>query len=275
MVVLTPLGLLAPGGAFGEDAPDDLTSDLGLSAIAAGMARYADFWQTRHLPRLPVRQPVDLHRLGRSSGSSSSGSSSTSLGRLVLRALGGRGRRSPSPERRRRHSAAEPAVTHRWRPPPACRPGCSQQDLAMCPCGCIGKRKKGCFVAKTLTGGAGLLQPDDVQRGRRRPARPAATRRSAGQAGQRCSSCSWSAASSARSPRSSPMYAPDAGPGGRVGAAGRVLRQAGVAVRSDLHRDRVLPATLSIVTPGDVVLPLWHWHGHRRASPSRASSAAA
>jgi cobalt/nickel transport system permease protein len=23
----------------------------------------------------------------------------------------------------------------------------------------------------------------------------------------------------------------------------------------------VLPATLSIVTPGDVVLPLWHWHG--------------
>jgi cobalt ECF transporter T component CbiQ len=24
----------------------------------------------------------------------------------------------------------------------------------------------------------------------------------------------------------------------------------------------VLPATLSVVTPGDVVLPLWHWHGH-------------
>ena len=28
----------------------------------------------------------------------------------------------------------------------------------MCPCGCIGKRKKGSFVEKTLTGGAGLLR---------------------------------------------------------------------------------------------------------------------
>ena len=24
----------------------------------------------------------------------------------------------------------------------------------------------------------------------------------------------------------------------------------------------VLPATLSVITPGDIVLPLWHWHGH-------------
>jgi cobalt/nickel transport system permease protein len=33
-----------------------------------------------------------------------------------------------------------------------------QGELAMCPCGCIGKRKKGSFVEKTLTGGAGLLR---------------------------------------------------------------------------------------------------------------------
>jgi cobalt/nickel transport system permease protein len=25
----------------------------------------------------------------------------------------------------------------------------------------------------------------------------------------------------------------------------------------------VLPATLSVVTPGDIVLPLWHWNGHQ------------
>lgn len=50
MVVLTPLGLLAPGGAFGEDAPDDLVSSLGLSAVPAGMARYADFWQNAIFP---------------------------------------------------------------------------------------------------------------------------------------------------------------------------------------------------------------------------------
>src|SRR6266496_5633667 len=24
----------------------------------------------------------------------------------------------------------------------------------------------------------------------------------------------------------------------------------------------VLPATMSFITPGDVILTLWHWHGH-------------
>ena len=31
-------------------------------------------------------------------------------------------------------------------------------DVAMCPCGCIGKRRKGSFVEKTLTGGSSLLR---------------------------------------------------------------------------------------------------------------------
>lgn len=45
MVVLTPLGLLAPGGAFGEDAPEDLPlSDLGLSAVPQGLANYTGYW---------------------------------------------------------------------------------------------------------------------------------------------------------------------------------------------------------------------------------------
>jgi cobalt/nickel transport system permease protein len=45
MVVLTPLGLLAPGGAFGEDAPADLDlGALGLGAVPAGLARYNGFW---------------------------------------------------------------------------------------------------------------------------------------------------------------------------------------------------------------------------------------
>ncbi len=45
MVVLTPVGLLAPGGAFGEDAPADLNlSGLGLSAIPAGLEQYNSFW---------------------------------------------------------------------------------------------------------------------------------------------------------------------------------------------------------------------------------------
>ncbi|MGH3447457.1 MAG: cobalt transporter CbiM [Nocardioidaceae bacterium] len=45
MVVLTPIGLLAPGGAWGEDAPADLDlHELGLSAVPSGLAKYNDFW---------------------------------------------------------------------------------------------------------------------------------------------------------------------------------------------------------------------------------------
>ena len=45
LVVLTPLGLLAPGGAFGEDSPENL--DLGkynLKAVPTGLARWSSFW---------------------------------------------------------------------------------------------------------------------------------------------------------------------------------------------------------------------------------------
>ncbi len=45
LVALTPLGLLAPGGAFGEDAPQDLRlGKYGLDAVPSGLNRYADFW---------------------------------------------------------------------------------------------------------------------------------------------------------------------------------------------------------------------------------------
>ena len=33
-----------------------------------------------------------------------------------------------------------------------------QNDMAMCPCGCIGRRKKGSYLAKTIQGGSKLLQ---------------------------------------------------------------------------------------------------------------------
>jgi cobalt/nickel transport system permease protein len=45
MVALAPLGLLAPGGAFGEDASEDLNlSSLGLSSIPDGLNRFSGFW---------------------------------------------------------------------------------------------------------------------------------------------------------------------------------------------------------------------------------------
>lgn len=46
MAALTPLGLLAPGGGFGEDAPSKLKlGGLGLKAIPAGLAKYTGFWK--------------------------------------------------------------------------------------------------------------------------------------------------------------------------------------------------------------------------------------
>jgi cobalt/nickel transport system permease protein len=45
MGALTPLGLLAPGGAFGEGAPADLNlRKYHLSAVPNGLRHYAGFW---------------------------------------------------------------------------------------------------------------------------------------------------------------------------------------------------------------------------------------
>jgi len=45
MVVLTPLGLIASGGAFGEDAPDDLDlGKYGINTVPEGLRHYAGFW---------------------------------------------------------------------------------------------------------------------------------------------------------------------------------------------------------------------------------------
>ena len=45
MVALTPLGLIAPGGAFGEDAPADLDlHKYHLDAVPRGLRHYAGFW---------------------------------------------------------------------------------------------------------------------------------------------------------------------------------------------------------------------------------------
>jgi cobalt/nickel transport system permease protein len=45
MVLLAPLGLLADGTAFGEDAPADLDLErYHLDAVPTGLARYAGFW---------------------------------------------------------------------------------------------------------------------------------------------------------------------------------------------------------------------------------------
>jgi cobalt/nickel transport system permease protein len=45
LVALTPLGLVAPGGAFGEDSPEDLDlAKYHLDAVPSGLRHYAGFW---------------------------------------------------------------------------------------------------------------------------------------------------------------------------------------------------------------------------------------
>jgi cobalt/nickel transport system permease protein len=51
MIVLSPLGLLAPGTAYGEDAPGELDlGEYGLNAIPSGLEKYNGFWKHTLLP---------------------------------------------------------------------------------------------------------------------------------------------------------------------------------------------------------------------------------
>lgn len=51
MAVLSPLGLLAPGGAFGEDAPGNLDlAKYKLQAVPEGLQKYSNFWGKTLLP---------------------------------------------------------------------------------------------------------------------------------------------------------------------------------------------------------------------------------
>jgi cobalt/nickel transport system permease protein len=56
MAVLVPLGLLAPGSAFGEDGPQDLDlAKYGLRAVPTGLQQYSDFWSHAFLPGYDTR----------------------------------------------------------------------------------------------------------------------------------------------------------------------------------------------------------------------------
>ncbi len=136
-----------------------------------------------------------------------------------------------------------------------------QSDLALCPCGCVGRRRKGSFVEKTLDGGAGLLRQvmfsEDTA--------------AAGGLLQRLDArvklvgllvllvalglvhhlavlvaaylLTLVLAAASRLP------------------VGFFVKRVWLFVPI-FTGIMVLPATLSLITPGDVVLQLWTWHGH-------------
>jgi cobalt/nickel transport system permease protein len=56
LVALVPLGLLASGGAFGEDSPSNLDlKQYGLDAVPTGLQKYSDFWSSALLPGYDVK----------------------------------------------------------------------------------------------------------------------------------------------------------------------------------------------------------------------------
>ena len=244
MVALTPLGLLAPGGAFGEDAPDDLDlQKYHLDAVPSGLRQYAGFWHNALLRRLRLqrRRPPDVGYFV---------SAVVGIARHRRRDLRGLRASSalvhgvdarPSPTTTPRHRRADrDRDVPRPRPAASHRTGSLQTEVGLCPCGCIGRRRKGSFVEKTIDGGVrracarrcspttsprqrGLLQRIDPRVKLRDAARPARRRQPS------CASIPVLARDVRRHARAR---------GGVSRLSLRVLRQAGVAVRPDLHRHR-------------------------------------
>jgi cobalt ECF transporter T component CbiQ len=146
-------------------------------------------------------------------------------------------------------------------------------EVGLCPCGCIGKRRKGSFVAKTLAGGADLVRrtmfSDDLA------GRPGLLQR----LDPRVALASVLALLVAVGlVRNLPVLA--------AGYAGTLLLAAasGLSVWYFIRRVWlfvpiftgivVLPATLSVITHGDVVLTLWHWHGQPQGFTAQGLHAA-
>jgi cobalt/nickel transport system permease protein len=149
-----------------------------------------------------------------------------------------------------------------------------QGEIAMCPCGCIGKRKKGSFLEKTIRGGAGLLQQvmfsEDVahQRGLLQRLDPRV----------KLVGMLVVLVATGLAHHISTLVAVYAGT--LVLAAVSGLPVGFFVKRVWLFVPIftgivVLPATLSIVTPGDVVLTLWHWHGHPEGFTAQGLTSAA
>ena len=136
-----------------------------------------------------------------------------------------------------------------------------QGDLALCPCGCIGKRKKGSFVEKTLVGGAGLMRQamfsDDVARQagflQRLDPRVKIVSLFALLLATAFLQHAWSLLA---------MY----------GVTIVLALVSGLPLGFFVKRVWlfipiftgiiVIPAMFSFITPGTIVVPLWHWNGN-------------
>lgn len=152
MAVLTPLGLIAPGGAFGEDAPSDLDLEkYKLSSVPEGLRSYAGWWH---------HAIFDGYGFSNESHPVLAYLVSAAVGIAVISLVIGAifliiGRLRSKPGRVGGMTGAKMTVT-------ATRPVTPDwlitSQVGLCPCGCIGRRKPGSFIDRTIGGGAALMQ---------------------------------------------------------------------------------------------------------------------
>jgi cobalt ECF transporter T component CbiQ len=135
-----------------------------------------------------------------------------------------------------------------------------QGELAMCPCGCIGKRKKGSFLEKTLNGGAQLMRrvmfSEDVA------GQPGLLQRLDPRAkivGLVVLLVTASLVHNIASLIAMYVLALLVAAASRL-PLGFFIKRVWLFIPI-FTVIMVLPATLSIVTPGKVLVELWTWHG--------------
>jgi cobalt ECF transporter T component CbiQ len=148
------------------------------------------------------------------------------------------------------------------------------KDAALCPCGCIGKRRKGSYVQKTLTGAAGLLRQvmfsDDTSSTHGLLQRLDPRAKVIG-----LFALVLTGAFLRTIPALLALYALTL----VLAALSRL--SVGFFVKRvwlfvPIFTGIVLiPATLSVVTEGHVVLTLWHWHGRPEGFTSQGLTSAA
>jgi cobalt/nickel transport system permease protein len=149
-----------------------------------------------------------------------------------------------------------------------------QQEVALCPCGCIGRRRKGNFVDKTLHGASGLMA-------RTMFADETATRDG------------WLQRRDARAKLASAtlllvgvalvhdirvllaLYALTLAAAATSALGTRFFVQRVWLFVPIFTGIVVLPATLNVVTPGHVIVPLGSWFGHHLGVTGQGTAAAA
>lgn len=137
-----------------------------------------------------------------------------------------------------------------------------QGEVAMCPCGCIGKRKKGSFVEKTLNGTASVMRQamfgDDIAMRDGLMQRVDARVKVVALIGLLIV-----AALVRNIPVLFAMYL------GTLAMAYASALPLGFFIKRVwlfipiFTGIVVVPAAFSFITPGEIVVPLWMWHGHQ------------